>query len=259
VNNSYIIIPARSGSKGVLNKNLRKIHGVNLTIRSLVHAMQIAKKNNIVLSTNSYEVIESVSDYFKIKRPKIKINELIDFGEFSLHFRSEHLSSDQSLITDVMSNIYELLISAGGSPSIFCLLQPTTPFRSQKELESIKTLLYSDVTPNFSLTSVTLVESFHPARMYRMLEEGQLAELEGFSDERASRRQDLSPIYIRDGGFYLIGGDLIRRGQQYTNNPVSIIRIYPWNINIDSEQDLLIANSVEIDSVLADPNSGLTW
>ena len=157
MNSSYVIIPARSGSKGVLNKNLRKIHGVNLTIRSLVHAMQITKKNNIVLSTNSYEVVESVSDFFKIKCPEIQINKLIDFGEFSLHFRSEHLSSDQSLITDVMSNIYELLIAAGRSPSIFCLLQPIPKKSKFGKFDTFSSMNFTECFGTFLLTFLAAI------------------------------------------------------------------------------------------------------
>jgi CMP-N-acetylneuraminic acid synthetase len=41
--------------------------------------------------------------------------------------------------------------------------------------------------------------------MYFINPNGNLQELEGFSAYRSLRRQDLPPVYIRDGGFYLIG------------------------------------------------------
>ena len=41
---NIFIIPARSGSKGIKNKNLKLINGIPLFVWSVIHAKYIAKK-----------------------------------------------------------------------------------------------------------------------------------------------------------------------------------------------------------------------
>jgi len=79
--------------------------------------------------------------------------------------------------------------------------------------------------------------------------------LAAFEAARTSRRQDLPKIYIRDGGYYIIGSGLIQAKLQYNVNPMSLIRENPWSINIDTEHDLLIAQSIPDLDIASDPNS----
>jgi CMP-N-acetylneuraminic acid synthetase len=90
--------------------------------------------------------------------------------------------------------------------------------------------------------------------MYFINPNGNLQELEGFSAYRSLRRQDLPPVYIRDGGFYLIGDNLVKSNVQYTEQPVSFLRKYPWSINIDGEADLIVAQNVKNAEIENDPN-----
>ena len=91
--------------------------------------------------------------------------------------------------------------------------------------------------------------------MYLRSLNGNLVELEGFSEFRASRRQDLPEVYIRDGGFYLISDSLAKKGILFAKNPNYFLRQYPWNINIDSKYDLAAAKSISNLEVVDDPNS----
>ena len=50
----YIIIPARGGSKGIKNKNLRRISGKSLVEWSIIHAKFMSKKEDkIIISSDS--------------------------------------------------------------------------------------------------------------------------------------------------------------------------------------------------------------
>jgi CMP-N-acetylneuraminic acid synthetase len=94
----------------------------------------------------------------------------------------------------------------------------------------------------------------HPARMYQLNTDNSLVELAGFTEFRYTRRQDLPKLYIRDGGFYIIGDNLIVEKKPYSSNPMSLIRNFPWSINIDGKEDLIIAKSVEKFEIVDDPN-----
>ena len=255
MNLNYVIVPARGGSKGVSNKNLRVIGGRELVIRSIIHARELVPNENIILSTDSDEIISEVARFFGINDFNTEINSVSNYGPFHLHKRGNDLSDDKALITEVLFSIHERLNLLGLQVLTFCLLQPTTPFRNDKELLEVKKILNENTDSRISLVSVCSVGDHHPARMYRLLPSGELGELGGFEVDRASRRQDLSSIYIRDGGYYIIGSSLVKAKLQYTVKPMSLVRENPWSINIDTEHDLLIAQSVKDFEIASDPNS----
>ena len=103
------------------------------------------------------------------------------------------------------------------------------------------------------------VEEIHPARMYQMESNGLLSSLNIFNEFRAHRRQDLPPVYIRDGGYYLMSDYVISRKLQFTKNPIGIIRDSPWTVNIDSPFDLELARLIPLMSFRDDPNEGEKW
>ena len=113
------IIPARSGSKGIEDKNIKKIN--NKTLIEI--AYQTAKKSkiftHILISTDSLK-------YKKIlKKAKINIDSL----------RSKKYSKDNS--TDLELLNYEIKKFENyikKKINYVALLQPTSPFRSSKDL-----------------------------------------------------------------------------------------------------------------------------
>jgi CMP-N,N'-diacetyllegionaminic acid synthase len=255
MNSNYVIVPARGGSKGVSNKNLRVIGGRELVVRSIIHAIELVPKENIILSTDSDDIISEVAKFFGIKRVNTEVNSISKYGPFYLHKRGDELSDDKALITEVLFSIHAKLSLLGLQVLTFCLLQPTSPFRNNKELQQVKKILNENTDSSISLVSVCSVGDHHPARMYRLLPNGELGELGGFEADRASRRQDLPRIYIRDGGYYIIGSSLVQAKLQYNVKPMSLVRENPWSINIDTEHDLLIAQSVKDFEIASDPNS----
>jgi len=251
---SFVVIPARGGSKGIKNKNLIRIKEKSLTVRSIVHATTITEKKNIILSTDSKEIVENIAEFFGITNYKFITNQISEFGPFKIHFRDGDLSSDEALITEVLLSVRNLLLEMAFPIDLLCLLQPTTPFRSHEELLQIKEFIGSNGDRSTSLVSVCLVEDMHPARMYTELNVSTLEELKGFSEYRACRRQDLPEVFIRDGGFYIIGSELITEKLQYSKQPMSFKRKFPWSINIDGPADLLIAQNIQENELSNDPN-----
>ena len=58
----YIIIPARGGSKGIPNKNLKKIGGISLVSWSIIHAKFIANdEDRIIVSSDSEKILNKQS------------------------------------------------------------------------------------------------------------------------------------------------------------------------------------------------------
>jgi len=253
---SIIIIPARGGSKGVIKKNKRSVKGVPLFLRTLNHAQVLARSSlNVCISSDDGETWELFLHHMNLEGEKwvdIEFNELIQFGNIWFHKRSPELSRDNSLILSSLQEIRLILISKNLIFATWCLLQPTTPFRSRTELESIRKIL-EECGSFESLVSVTKVEDSHPARMYT-IKGNFLVPVPGYEQFYYSRRQDLPALYIRDGGFYVIGDALVKDGFQYSHSPKHILRDWPWSINIDTSRDFSEASTVDLEFVADDPN-----
>lgn len=256
---TVILIPARAGSKGVKNKNLVRIQGTSLVLRSLIHAKYIAHKEmQICISSDSFEILAICAKYLNIKLKKKDFKKLIYSHDkkYIFHLRPKSLAKDESLVIDLIKCLQIKICEIGFDISNWLLLQPTSPFRSKKEMAKLRKILSDNANnQDISLVSVKEVHEIHPARMYTRQRLGNLRPLKQFKRFYFSRRQDLPNIFIRDGGFYIIGSNLVLGSSQYSQNPIPLIREHPWNINIDSLNDLFLARGVLKSQLSEDPNT----
>ena len=257
---SILIIPAREGSKGVKEKNRRPIKGTPLFIRTLNHARIVAGSTLVIcISSDDSATWDLFLHHMRLRGRRwsdIQVNEIVKYDNIWFHKRSIELSGDSSLVISLLQEVRSILTSNNQSFDTWCLFQPTTPYRSKTELESIRDFLRT-CNAFESLVSVTKIEDLHPARMYS-INGSFLMPLPGYEHVYYSRRQDLPEVYIRDGGFYIIGDSLVGDGVQYSQSPKFIQRNWPWSINIDSIQDFLIASIVESELVADDPNESIS-
>jgi CMP-N-acetylneuraminic acid synthetase len=69
--NILCIVPARSGSKGIKNKNIKKLAGIPLINYTLETASKTFPKENIIISSDSKEIIK-MGEPFEIKTPFLR-------------------------------------------------------------------------------------------------------------------------------------------------------------------------------------------
>lgn len=256
MDSSIIVIPARGGSKGVKAKNRRLINGTPMFLRTLNHAEILASSSDLIcLSSDDPEIWELFTKSIGWN-PKnwndIEVNQIIRSKNIIFHKRDFELSDDKSLVISLLQKLRELLSEEQLFFKTWCLLQPTSPFRSHFELEIVKRNLKESGTFH-SLVSVTKIDDVHPARMYSAIGE-KLVPLPVFEQYYYARRQDLPAVYIRDGGYYLIGDSLVKSGFQYSHSPRFIERKWPWSMNIDTVQDFNEATILSPTLFADDPN-----
>ncbi len=63
LNNTFALIPARSGSKGVPNKNIRLLEGIPLIAYSIATALKSTLIDRVIASTDSEEYAEIARNY----------------------------------------------------------------------------------------------------------------------------------------------------------------------------------------------------
>jgi len=175
------IIPARSGSKGLKNKNILELHGLPLYRYSIDFAIQSSFFDMIILTTDNEQIL--------------KWHE----GDASLMVdkRLPKLATDNATIKDVVTNLY--LNGALFKDDIVFLLQPTSPYRKFADLHIIHGLCETS-NYAFSLCSVVKVDDHHPSRMYEIHDNV----CHSIDAQNSSKiRQELRPLYLRNGCFYV--------------------------------------------------------
>ena len=149
------IITARKGSKGVKNKNLKKINNKPL----IFYTFDFIKKNkifdNVLLTTNSYELINYSKKFPFIECP---------------FKRPEYLSKDQSPQEEAMLHALNWFEKKYYSPDFICILEPTTPFRFRSTFnKAFKILKDNKIDGVFSVT-----KSRHDPKLIKQLRKDKL-------------------------------------------------------------------------------------
>ena len=242
---NVVVIPARGGSQGIKDKNIQEVGGQPLVIRSLSHALEFNSSFSIIVSTDSQVILDVVTDFLGLSQLKLidlKSDSIHNLGPITVHYRSQEFSDSKAIIGTTLKNLRLLCKEEMKSYECWVLLQPTSPYRSKVEIHEIATRISEKFGPNDSWVSVKKVDDSHPARMYKLeSESNKLVSLKGYEHTKAARRQDLDPLYLRDGAFYCISDRLVALGRQFSDDPTPIIRTGPWTINIDNEMDLALA------------------
>lgn len=242
---NVIVVPARGGSEEIKQKNLQKVGSEPLVVRSLRHAFEMGQDFSVVCSTDDQEILNTVTDHFALDRlnlADLKSDILHDLGKLKVHYRSPEYADSKAIIGTALQNLRMIYLNAAMQVDCWILLQPTSPFRSKVELRILAADIRRNFGPNDSWVSVVQIRDSHPARMYELLgESNKLSSLPGYEHLKAARRQDLPPVYLRDGAFYCISDALVSVGKQFSETPTALFRKGPWTINIDDEMDLELA------------------
>ena len=91
------------------------------------------------------------------------------------------------------------------------------------------------------MCSVCAVGDAHPARMYRV-EDGVLHSL--MPELASTRRQDLPPLFHRNGAIYIIGPEQLRARQIICEPMVPFEMDSERSVNIDTELDIKLLEAV---------------
>lgn len=213
------VIPARGGSKGVPKKNIKLLGGKSLVAHAIECAKKAKKITNIAVTSDDDDVIEIARDYGvnAIKRP-------------------DSLATDSSNVITAVQHVLETIQE---DIDILVLLQPTSPLRTPKDLDNVIDLLMSNDDIN-GVISVVPFDDCHPARMYNIDKESNLSTY--IDNGETLRRQDLSPVYYRNGCFYAVRVDAFLKEQSFmVKNKKGYVMDVNWLANIDSPRDFKIA------------------
>jgi len=220
------IIPARGGSKGIPNKNIINIGDNPLIKYTIDAALESKMLTHCIVSTDS----DAISDVAKL------CGAMVPFR------RPDNLSDDKALSLPVMQHAVDFMESDQGFLyDIVIMLQPTTPLRQAKDIDNAIKLLFD--TNADSVISVVDVEGHHPLRMKRIVD-GRLVNFIDQGHEDMRPRQELPPVYIRNGAIYATQRDILMKKDSFTGmDSRAYIMPSDRSVNIDTHEDLLLAKS----------------
>tara|TARA_B110000438_G_scaffold303462_1_gene365049 strand:+ start:3715 stop:4446 length:732 start_codon:yes stop_codon:yes gene_type:complete len=214
--NVIAIIPSRSGSKGVPDKNIKNILGRPLMAYSIKAALHSKLIDRVIVSTDSPEYAEIA----------------INYGAEVPFLRPKEISQDDSTDLDFFKHAIEWMrINEGYIPEYFVHLRPTTPMRDPIIIDNaIDKLKNSDFT---SLRSVhKMSESAYKAFE---IEDDILSRIFGQGndlDESNFSRQSYPTTYDANG--YV---DVVRSKLIMENNLLHGNRVLPFLTESTNEID----------------------
>ena len=177
------LVPARGGSKGIPDKNIRPLAGRTL----LEYAARVSVESGVVdrtiLSTDSERIAEEG------RRVGLEVPFL----------RPQALAQDDTPMLPVIEHAIDFVVDQGWEPEIIVLLQPTSPLRTAAHIRAAVQEL-RDSGSDSVVTVVELPRHLSPDYVMRV-DEGRLVPFlpEGM---RITRRQDARPAFVRDGTVY---------------------------------------------------------
>ena len=213
------VIPARAGSKGIANKNIRLLVEKPLIQYTIESALLSNYLNTIVVSSDSHEIISFCKNFPEIEIPFI---------------RPSWLSMDETPTIEVVQHALEYYAEIGKNFDYVCLLQPTSPFRNGNLIDlAVKKLM--DEKGESLVTIRNIPNRYNPHWAFKM-EEGLLSP---FIDnkELIPRRQELPEAWHRDGKIYLTSVNLIKQGILIGGKVIGYQNDGETDVNIDTWED----------------------
>ncbi len=224
---TLIFVPARSGSKGIKNKNLIKLGNKKLIDYTLDLISELDKNFQTFVSTDS----------------KIILNHCSKKGFQNKYLRPKNLSGDTSTIIDTIKHALEWLkLKNNNLPNIIILLQPTSPFRNIFEIKkAIKTFFNKKCSSMVGVTE--MIE--HPREC--VIKKNKNWEFLINKQPNKKRRQDYeNDYYFIDGSFYMAKTDFLIKNNSFVVENKSFLYKFSnkYSIDIDDIHDLKVAKSI---------------
>lgn len=219
------IIPARSGSKGLKDKNIKLLNGKPLMVYSIEAGIFSDKFDTVHVSTDSDE-------YASIARK---------FGADVPFLRDKQYSDDNSSTWDVVKYVIDSYETRGKKFDNVAILQPTSPLRTKQHIIDC-----FDVMKEKSAEAVVSVcEVDHsPLICGQIPPDGSL---KGFIEKNiiSSPRQKLPQFYRLNGAIYLLRTNIL-----YEFDSIYECNVYSYkmeqysSVDIDTEIDFKLAEQI---------------
>ncbi|HEC1792775.1 MULTISPECIES: cytidylyltransferase domain-containing protein [Campylobacter] len=223
LNDILAIIPARSGSKRLIHKNIKILKNKPLIAWSIEAALKSKYIKNVMVSTDSQE-------YARIA---------MQYGAQVPYLRDRSLSDDTSSSFDVIKNIIDFYADKNISFKYIVLLQPTSPLRNNKHIDEALDLFFKKNANSV----ISVCECEHSPLWSNTIPENGAMDSFLPSEIKNLRSQDLEKHYRLNGAIYIAK---IKEFMQYKGffmpNSFAYKMESIYSIDIDTDYDFKMAS-----------------
>jgi CMP-N,N'-diacetyllegionaminic acid synthase len=219
------VIPARGGSKGLPNKNLRPLLGKPLIAWSIEQALGSKYINEVFVSTDSEEIAQ-VARAYKAKVPFL---------------RPIELATDEAKTSDVLLHFIKEIEKQNNTFTHILLLEPTSPLRETQDIDKAFEMLIRCLEAT-SVVGISKVEAQHPSFTINLTEDQFLRSKNNF---RILRRQDIEDLYFYEGSVYISTIEKYKElNNFYHNNTLGYVMPKWKSFEIDDIVDFVIVEAL---------------
>lgn len=218
------VILARSGSKGLKDKNIKELNGKPMMAYTIEAAVASGKYDTVHVSTDSEQYAEIARDY----------------GADVPFLRSEDLAEDHASSWDVLRAVIKEYEKREKIFDTVTLLQPTSPLREADDINAAFDLFEEKQADSV----VSVCEVDYSPLLCNVLDDS--LSMDGFIDmSKVGRRQELSTYYRINGAIYIQKTQLLMEGASvYGEKSYAYIMDKRKSIDIDDAYDFMIAESL---------------
>ncbi len=223
------LIPARSGSKGVPDKNVRPLGGQPLIAWSIAAATRSQTIDRVIVSTDS-------DAYGRIA---------IKHGAEVPFLRPSELAADGSRDLEFILHALDWLDDRGEEPDLIVHLRPTTPFRTPTHLDAaVEMMATGSTSTGLHPTAVRSVHEMSTTAYKSMEIDGGILRQIGAGTTALDRandpRQDFPVTYLANGYVDVLSTNFIRgNGLLHGDRVVPFVTGLALEVDVATDFDLL--------------------
>ena len=218
------IVPARAGSKRLVDKNLRPVGGKPLALRAIETALATRRISRLVVSSDDRRVLD-IADAVD---PSIALE------------RPSELATDTAMAVEYVRHALGAMRAQGEEPfDGVVIVQPTSPFTTAEDIDATVALL-DDRSIETAVTVMPLDHALQPAKLKTMEEGGVLRSYLAEENGRMAAHQ-LPALFVRNGSVYATRVAVIDRGEIIGEPCVGHVMSRQRSVDINDEFDLAFA------------------
>lgn len=220
------VVPARSGSKGIPDKNMQLLAGRSLIALTgeVLNADACAWIDRRIISTDSARYAEEGRQH----------------GLDAPFLRPPELSSDTAGAVETLCHaVLEMERIDCVTYEVILIVEPTCPFRQPEDINGAMDLLAQ--TDAGSAVTVSRVDTkFHPHKVLRVNDENVIS---FYSEAGAGvkQRQSLEPLYYRNGACYALTRACLMNERQIFTTSTRAHVVDRLLLNIDEAEEMELA------------------
>lgn len=218
------IIPARSGSKGLPNKNILNLCGKPLIAWTIEAAIKSNQFERIILSTDSQQ-------YGQIGK---------EYGA-EVVYRDENISNDKASTYDVIKDLFNKINIA--DINYFVLLQPTSPLRNENHIKEAINIFENNYYCYDTLVSVK--EAHKSADLIKPIDD--TLSLKNFDKDFSNYNRQYYKEYEPNGAIFISKIDTYLKVKHFFGKQgIAYIMNEDDSIDIDNRNDFELAINILI-------------